>query len=203
MIILIIYYLKDGDINLTNIFFENTQNIEDEDNTLGELIPIHPSILHNSKLKGELFACSALESLLKRNVLKGYRGNELKNPLTNKNLEIDCYDPISKIGVEYNGKQHYEYPNSFHKSELEFYEQLRRDRTKEQLCKDNGIYLIRIPFTIDTKHQTINGLKNKKFTHQERYQRQYDFLHHILDAKNKNIQPSRHYTTDFISGLNI
>lgn len=72
----------------------------------------------------------------------------LKNPDTKRNLELDCYNEIYKIALEYNGEQHYKYPNSFHKTKEEFIKQIKRDRLKEKLCKENGIYLIIVPYNI-------------------------------------------------------
>lgn len=61
-------------------------------------------------------------------------------------LELDCYIPDLKLGFEYDGEQHYIFPNSFHKSKEDFKEQLRRDREKDRLCKEMGIKLIRIKY---------------------------------------------------------
>ena len=45
-------------------------------------------------------------------------------------LEIDCYIPELKIGFEYNGEQHYMFPNCFHKTQEEFEAQQQRDILK-------------------------------------------------------------------------
>ncbi len=36
--------------------------------------------------------------------------------MENFNLEIDCYSPKLKLGVEYNGAQHYKFIPHFHKN---------------------------------------------------------------------------------------
>lgn len=74
----------------------------------------------------------------------------LKNPETNRNLEIDCYNHDLKIGVEYNGPQHYVFPNHYMQSHEydKFEKQLRRDQFKVEMCDRLGIYLITVPYTV-------------------------------------------------------
>jgi hypothetical protein len=57
-------------------------------------------------------------------------------------LEIDCYVQTLKLGFEYNGEQHYLYPNAFHKNKEEFKGQQRRDKKKLKLAEERGILLI-------------------------------------------------------------
>jgi hypothetical protein len=75
----------------------------------------------------------------------------LVNPETNRNLELDCYNDELKIGLEYNGAQHYVYPNAFHKSEKEFISQVRRDEYKHRQCDKRGVYLITVPYDVTVK----------------------------------------------------
>ena len=65
-------------------------------------------------------------------------------------FELDGYNPILKVGFEHQGRQHYEYlPNYFHKEgRHKFKEQQNRDELKRQLCRDNKICLIEIPYWI-------------------------------------------------------
>ena len=76
------------------------------------------------------------------------RPSFLKNPETGRNLELDGYNSSLQVAFEYNGRQHYDYPNTFHKSEEEFIKQVARDRYKEQRCRENGICLVSIPYTV-------------------------------------------------------
>src|SRR5690606_19333524 len=76
------------------------------------------------------------------------RPDFLVNPETKKCLELDCYNQRLGIACEYNGIQHYEYPNIYHKSVQQFKDQMRRDKFKEKVCKENGILLIVIPYTV-------------------------------------------------------
>lgn len=75
----------------------------------------------------------------------------LENPESKVNLELDCYNDDLKIAVEYNGEQHYKWPNFFHKTQEEFIKQVRRDQLKHELCERNGVYLITVPYNVSHK----------------------------------------------------
>jgi len=66
-------------------------------------------------------------------------------------MELDGYNQDLKIAIEYNGKQHYVFPNGFHKTIEEFEKQKERDLLKLDLCDKNGVYLITVPYTIELK----------------------------------------------------
>lgn len=89
------------------------------------------------------------------------RPDFLINPLTNKKLELDGYNPSipTNIGMglafEYNGPQHYFYTPKYHKCAEDFEEQLVRDKTKCKLCKESGVLLITIPYTITNFEEYI------------------------------------------------
>jgi hypothetical protein len=73
----------------------------------------------------------------------------LRNPESNKKLEIDCYNDELKLGVEYQGSQHYKFPHKYHNGDIDnFKSQLRRDDFKFRMCEKNGICLIRVPYTV-------------------------------------------------------
>lgn len=72
----------------------------------------------------------------------------LMNVVTGKPLEIDCCNLELKLGVEYNGKQHYEYVPGMHKNFEAFRIQQYRDEMKKQKCDENGFTLIIVPYTI-------------------------------------------------------
>ena len=149
-----------------------------------------PPDLRWFKSKGEMLCSRALEAIVNRPVEVNVRNLGLINPQTRRQLEIDCYDPISKIGVEYNGIQHYTYPNSFHKSREDFEAQVQRDGLKAELCAQRGIRLVTIPYVIDTCIPTPSGFVTRKHTDGERYQRIYDFMVHTLQGSE-----APHYTT--------
>lgn len=60
--------------------------------------------------------------------------------------EINIYGRVIKLAFEYNGYQHYEWPNVFHKTIHKFIEQQNRDTLKKKICEDNGIILIEFPY---------------------------------------------------------
>lgn len=94
------------------------------------------------------------ENIIGRGVLYNYRPNFMKNPKSGSNLELDIYDPILKIAIEYNGKQHYF--ERYHPNELSFRKLVDRDLIKLELCKKNNIKLIVIPYTLSlTKDREI------------------------------------------------
>jgi hypothetical protein len=74
----------------------------------------------------------------------------LANPETGGWLELDCYNEELALAVEYNGYQHYHWPNAFHRTEQEFRQQLRRDEFKQRRCQEEGVHLISVPFTEPT-----------------------------------------------------
>ena len=95
-------------------------------------------------------------TLFMRQLFPGYSFNKirpkwLKNPNTGKNLELDIYCDELKIAVEYNGIQHYKWPNFFISNFSDFKNQYKRDRLKEYFCKKNGVYLLHVPYFIDIK----------------------------------------------------
>ena len=104
--------------------------------------------------KGEIEARRVLSSIFDRPFGK-QRPNFLNNTVTGGsfNLELDCYDEGMKLAVEYNGRQHYDYVPYFHKNKEAFYNQKYRDELKRRMCRDVGITLIEIPYTV--KNQDI------------------------------------------------
>jgi hypothetical protein len=87
---------------------------------------------------------------------KSVRPKWLKNPVSNKNLELDGYNssietPIGTgLAFEYDGQQHAKYTPHFHKKGVDEFEyQVAKDSWKDQKCKDKGILLIRIPHSVD------------------------------------------------------
>ena len=101
-----------------------------------------------SKYKMETFCCNLLEHIYGK-PFNTVRLSYMKNPETGRALEFDCYNDELKIAVEYEGYQHYVYPNRFHSTRDEFDSQIRRDNYKWQLAEENGIYTIFIPNLTD------------------------------------------------------
>ncbi len=106
--------------------------------------------------KGEAICKKVLEDLYGQPFIT-VRPDFLKNPETGRNLELDLYNAKLKLAVEYNGEQHYVFPNCFHKTETEFINQVRRDQYKKQKCSELNIHLINVPYTVPKNY---NDIKN-------------------------------------------
>ena len=78
------------------------------------------------------------------------RPDFLRNPVTGNthNLELDCYNSKLRLACEYSSRQHYKYTPFFHKNKEAFLNQKYRDQMKQTKCKENGINLIEVPYTV-------------------------------------------------------
>jgi hypothetical protein len=107
--------------------------------------------------KGELECRRVLRELYGK-PFKKCRPNFLKNKAldNNQNLELDCFDKITLangtevlLGVEYHGRQHYEYIPYFHGSNKQAFEtQKYRDYIKKQMCRENRVELVEVPYKV-------------------------------------------------------
>ena len=99
--------------------------------------------------KGEVECRRVMQKLFDKPFYKT-RPRFLNNPVTfgSNNLELDCFNEELKIAVEYDGAQHFKFIPYFHKTYEAFLNQRYRDYMKEQMCKENDIRLIRVPYTV-------------------------------------------------------
>lgn len=106
--------------------------------------------------RGELECRRVLQKLFKRPFDKA-RPDFLRNPVTGNlhNLELDCYDAILNLAIEYSGVQHYKFTPYMHRNKEAFRNQQYRDYMKATMCKENGINLIVVPYTV--KLEDIEG----------------------------------------------
>lgn len=98
--------------------------------------------------KGQRICKEVLEEIYKMPYEDNYRPDWLKHPITKKNLELDCYNDRYKIACEFQGIQHYIYPNHFHKTKEAFIHQVKCDKYKKKICELKGIHLIIVPYVI-------------------------------------------------------
>jgi hypothetical protein len=70
------------------------------------------------------------------------RPDWLMNPMTGRNLELDCLSMSLMLAVEYQGAQHKRWPNVFHKTKREFLAQVQRDAYKAKACELVGVKLV-------------------------------------------------------------
>jgi len=100
---------------------------------------------------GELETRASLERIFGKPFPK-VRPAFLVNPLTQRRLELDCYNDELHVAVEYDGIQHREFPNPFHRTRAEFEAQQQRDAFKAQECRKRGICFVHVPHTVARKH---------------------------------------------------
>lgn len=99
--------------------------------------------------KGESICRQFLENYFDK-PFPNCRPDFLRNPVTGgkHNLELDCFNKELKLAVEYHGAQHYKFIPFFHKSKEAFYNQKYRDELTKRGCKDHGVVLIEVPYTV-------------------------------------------------------
>ena len=128
---------------------QNTQNLEVVDKPKLVL-----NIIPDEKKKNGVFVSKGQQCCKDTMIriygvpFESFRPNWLKNPETNRNMELDCYNDNLKIAVEYNGIQHYTWPNFTNQTREQFLNQVRRDKLKVELCDNNGVYLITVPYHV-------------------------------------------------------
>ncbi|MHA2398428.1 MAG: hypothetical protein ACXADU_06020 [Promethearchaeota archaeon] len=104
------------------------------------------------------------------------------------NMHFDGYSKILingeviKLAFEYNGRQHYDFPNAYDSTYQKFLKRQERDLKKIELCKENDIILIIIPHTVKPedrqeyiieRFETLTGIelgKLPKFDYKKRFQ---------------------------------
>ena len=121
--------------------------------------------------KGEK-ACKRYVQRYFRKSFTKIRPDFLKDPTTKRNLEIDLYNDSLKLGVEYNGIQHYEFTPRFHKTYGVFRRQKERDVLKKRLCRENGVTLIVVPYDEESIPSYIHSkLRHYLSSRKERIER--------------------------------
>lgn len=147
---------RDGYIKKTLNTVKYNENIDLTPNIPDDLYDLSVGKMRHGKgfvSKGQRICCDVLSKFYDGEMYQNYYPSWLKNPETNRLLELDCYNKKHKIAVEYSGIHHYVHPNYTKQSKEDFEKQLRRDRLKLDLCDKNGVYLITVPYNI--KHCDI------------------------------------------------
>ena len=134
----------------------------------------HSKLFNNNTVKktssGELECRRVLRKIFNK-PFDTSRPNFLRNPVTSSsskngfngdsfNLELDCFEPSLRLGIEYQGAQHYKYIPYFHKNKESFRNQQYRDELKRRMCRDNRINLIEVPHTVKI-HQIESYLRQQ------------------------------------------
>lgn len=78
-----------------------------------------------------------------------------------KNQRFDIYFPKYNIAIEYNGKQHY-VPVEHFGGQLAFEDTLRRDKLKQQKCKENNctLFEVKYDYTEEDYNELVKNIQN-------------------------------------------
>lgn len=89
-----------------------------------------------------------------------------KKPIKKKgsSLQIDWWLKEDNIGFEYQGEQHFIFPNAFHKTEKDFKNQQIRDRQKRASARRMGITLFEVRFDEPLNKKAITDKIKKKLS---------------------------------------
>jgi len=87
-------------------------------------------------------------------VIENYRPNWLRNPKTGRNLEIDLYLPKFKIGIEYQGAQHFKHVYNMDRN-IDYTRY--KDTLKIELAKKRKVNIVEI-FEQDLNHKPFGEI---------------------------------------------
>lgn len=112
-------------------FMNNTANIE-------------PSTSMAPKRHKTETLCRAMLERMLGFPLPKVRPPFLRNPTTNRCLELDMYNAEHSLAFEFDGAQHTTFTPHYHTNEHHFQYRQLLDQLKTDLCKEHGVRLIRI-----------------------------------------------------------
>jgi hypothetical protein len=83
--------------------------------------------------------------------MENYRHPNLRRQDSHITLELDIFLPKEQLGFEYQGENHYRdiYSMGF------LWQQRKRDQEKRDICKENGITLIEVPYWWDKQPSSL------------------------------------------------
>ena len=92
-------------------------------------------------------------------VVHHYRGNELEG------LELDIWIPERRIGIEYQGEQHYQAIEHWG-GEEGLRKRMENDKKKKRLCKELGYHIIEFKHNEDFSEELIKRRVSKYIVNQ-------------------------------------
>ena len=140
------------------------------------IIPTFTSIKSDPKdIKniGSKLACESVGEILNQHVKHNMEIPGSKSFLTGNPLQVDCFDPSTKIMVDYNTENFYSFKGSdrYNKDFYEFYDRLALDSLKKEKIKELGYEYIEVPYTTDLckkDEKTNRIICNEKTSNSER-----------------------------------
>lgn len=143
----------------------------------------------------ELVAISCIKYFLDKPFIK-VRPDFLKLP-TGYALELDGFNNELKLGIEYNGIQHYKFKKFFHNNDInKFFQQQMRDELKLQICESLGIKVIVVPYK-------LKSLEISNYIHEQLIKLGYNPKKSTFDIKSiKYINDNALKVNDIINSKN-
>lgn len=167
LLILILYYYPpkyDNKCNIKPLIVVNDVNKDSNNKDVNNNVKEEKKddVKENGRTfsRGERLCKEILEEHLKRKIKpfnptkENFRPSWLINPDTGRPLELDMYDHADRIALEYQGKQHYHIDGKFIKTQEQLDYQQKKDKVKVDICKEKGVKLIVVPYTVDEKYKT-------------------------------------------------
>lgn len=141
----------DESITILNKWCKHAQKIIPQFPDFPKIWLLPPTDKGIYRSKSERYSIEFMQLLFPSYEFKQVRPCWLRNPETNRCLELDGYCEELSLAIEYNGVQHYEWPNFLPMTKEQFFKQCERDQIKAEICIERNICLLRIPYTVPYK----------------------------------------------------
>lgn len=111
----------------------------------------------SKKYKYEQICYNILKKNLGINDIERYHAVKCFDPILNKErtLYIDLYSKSLNKAFEYDGPQHYDNTPWFYDTVEEYKDQVKRDKLKDEYCRNNNIPLLRITYRDNSRLEEV------------------------------------------------